>query len=184
MKIKMFMSMASAILALLTAVAHGLPPAEEAEKPPAQTEQQVREPLPDRVEARGRAKLLHETIHATLQIVHHRYFREDEGIPVPAFTLKSVFAELATEQKVKLRWLVVNAQAMSVDHEPQDEFERQAAKALADGQPDFELVDQGVYRHVAAITLKSECLKCHLPNRKSTEPRLAGLVISMPIEED
>ena len=183
MKINVAFSAFAAVFTLFTIAAHGLPP-ERPETPSAQNEKGDREPLPNLEEARGRARLLHETIHATLQIVHHRYFREDEGIPVPAFTLKSVFAELATQSKVKLRWLAVNAQAMSVDHEPQDEFEREAAKALAAGQEEFELAEQDVYRHAAAITLKSECLKCHLPNRKSTEPRLAGLVISMPIRAD
>ncbi len=51
--------------------------------------------LPDMQEARARARLLQETIHATLQIVHHRYYREDEGLPIPALTMKTVFAELA-----------------------------------------------------------------------------------------
>ena len=46
-------------------------------------------------EARSRAALLHDTFHATLATVHHEYYREDEGLTVPAFTLKKVFGELS-----------------------------------------------------------------------------------------
>ena len=74
-------------------------------------------------EARGRAKLLHEAFHATLHIVHLRYYREDEGQIIPARTLESVFGELERRQQVKLRWLAVNATAMNVDHNPKGKFE-------------------------------------------------------------
>jgi hypothetical protein len=167
-------------------LAGGMPPGEShpksdagREPPPA-----AEEPRPSAAEARGRARLLHEAIHATLQYVHHEYYREDEGLTIPAATLKSVFRELARSQKVSLRWLVVNARAMNVDHTPRDEFEKRAVQALAAGKDEYELAENGVYRHAAAITLGSECLKCHLPNRTSTEDRAAGLVITIPIAKE
>ncbi|HEV7225275.1 MAG TPA: DUF3365 domain-containing protein [Pirellulales bacterium] len=154
---------------------------------PAQTEQQSQaapdHALPSVDEARARARLLHETVHATLQIVHHEYYREDEGLRLPAATLKSVFRELAARQKVELRWLVVDAEAMDVAHNPQNEFEKNAVKALGSGQDDYERAENGVYRHVGAITLSSECLKCHLPSRTSSKDRTAGLIIAMPVEK-
>lgn len=134
--------------------------------------------------ARGRAELLHETIHAALHIVHQQYYREDEGLPIPAAALKSVFRELAERQRVELRWLAVDAEAMNVEHLPRDEFEKQAVRALASGRTAFEAAEQGVYRRVQAIALTSECLKCHVPNRTSTKPRTAGLVIAMPLEHE
>ena len=140
--------------------------------------------LPNVPEARARARLLQETIHATLQIVHHRYYREDEGLPIPALTMKSVFAELARSTDVELHWLVVDGQAMNVEHNPRNDFEKKAVKALSSGENEFELVQQGTYRYVGAITLSNECLKCHLPRRTSTEDRAAGLVISMPVREE
>jgi hypothetical protein len=182
MKIHFLLIAIAACCPLIALAAFALPPEKIAQKPAEQNGAET-EPLPSQVEARGRARLLHEAMHSTLQIVHHRYFREDEGIPIPAMTLKSVFAEIETSRKVKLRWIAVEAPAMSIDHEPQDEFEREAAKAIAAGK-EYELVENGVYKHAALITLKSECLKCHLPNRKSTDPRAAGLVISMPIKTD
>ena len=137
--------------------------------------------LPSVDEARGRARLLHETIHATLQIVHHEYYREDEGLTIPAATLKRVFPELASRQKLELRWLAVDAQAMNVDHKPRDEFEKQAVQVLTSGKDEYERVENGVYRRAGAITLTSDCLKCHAPNRTSNKERSAGLVITIPV---
>ena len=134
-------------------------------------------------EARGRARLLHETIHATLQIVHLQYYREDEGLDIPARTMKRVFAEVARSRNVQLHWLVVNAKAMNVDHNPRDDFEKNAAQAIASGKHEVERLENGVYRYAGAITLSSECLKCHLPNRTSTQDRAAGLVIAMPVKD-
>lgn len=149
-----------------------------------QTAEVKDEKLPTLKEARDRARLLHETIHATLQIVHHQYYREDEGLLIPARTLEAVFKELARSQNVQLRWLAVNAQAMNVDHEPRDAFEKNAVKVLTSGENECEAVEDGVYRHVGAITLSSECLKCHLPNRTSTKDRAAGLLIAIPIRSN
>lgn len=138
-------------------------------------------PLPSVEEARDRARLLYETIQATLQVVHHEYYREDEKIPIPARTLQKVFRELAERQKVEVRWLAVTGQAMNQDHLPQNDFEKKAVSALAAGAEEFELTDNGIYRRVGVITLTSECLKCHAPNRTNTKNRAAGLVIAMPI---
>jgi hypothetical protein len=139
-------------------------------------------PLPAAVEARARAEILHEALHATLQIVHHTYFSEDDGMPIPAATLREVFREMSQRQKVELRWLAVNAQAMNVDHQPRDDFEKDAAKAIAAGQDSYELAENGTYRRAGLITLGSECLKCHLPNRTSNKSRAAALVIAMPMK--
>lgn len=134
-------------------------------------------------EARRRAELLHVAMHATLQTVHHRYYREDEGLPIPAAILKEVFADLEKEQQVKLRWLVVDGQAMNSDHKPQGSFESDAVQALKSGKQGFERAENGVYRRAGSITLTNHCLKCHVPDRRSTEDRTAGLIIAIPIQE-
>lgn len=140
--------------------------------------------LPSVDEARGQAELLHDAMHSTLQLVHHEYYREDEGLTIPAALLKDVFAEIAEARQVKLRWIAVNAPAMNIDHAAADEFEKDAVKALTAGKSHIDSVEAGVYRRAAAITLHAECLKCHLPNRTSTKPRTAGLVISLPIRNN
>lgn len=138
--------------------------------------------LPSADEARGRAELLHDTLGDLLQVVHHEYYRLDEGLTLPAAAFKAVFAEVARKRKVELRWLAVNAPPMNVDHKADSEFEQQAVKALAAGAEHFERVENGVYRRAGRIMLESECLKCHVPNRRSTEARIAALVISLPIQ--
>ena len=137
---------------------------------------------PTAAEARERAKLLHETIHAVLHVVHHEYYREDEGSAIPAAPLKKVFRELADRKQVDVRWLAVNATAMNLDHVPQNDFERRAFDAIASGKGEYEEAKQGTYRRAAAITLSSECLKCHAPTRSDTKDRVAGLIIAMPMK--
>jgi Protein of unknown function (DUF3365) len=133
-------------------------------------------------QARRQAELLHASTHSTLQVVHHRYYREDEGIPIPAGVLKEVFADLKEQQQVTLRWLAVDGRAMNTDHIAKDEFEKEAVKALQAGKDAFERSENGVYRRAGAITLGNHCLKCHVPDRKSTTDRTAGLIISMPVQ--
>ncbi|WZP00424.1 DUF3365 domain-containing protein [Isosphaeraceae bacterium EP7] len=134
-------------------------------------------------EARRQSAVLHTAMHTTLQAVHHRYYREDEGLQIPAATLKEVFADLENEHQVTLRWLVVEGQAMNSDHKARSSFEKDAVAALKAGKKEFERAENGVYRRAGAITLTNLCLKCHVPDRKSTKDRTAGLIISIPIEE-
>ncbi len=133
------------------------------------------------VEARGRARILHETLHGVLQVVHRDFFRDDQRLSIPSRSLEDVFKELAQSWQVKVHWLAVNADAMNVDNKPRDAFEQDAVTALASGKREFEAVDGNVYRFAGPIRLASQCLKCHVPRRTSTEDRVAGLVISMPL---
>lgn len=134
-------------------------------------------------EARKQAELLHSAMHSTLQVVHHRYYHEDESMPLPAAILKEIFASIEEEHNVSLRWLAVDGETMNTDHTPKTDFEREAFKALRSGKPSFEINDAGVYRRAAAIRMGNACLKCHVPDRKSLEARTAGLIISIPIQE-
>ena len=134
-------------------------------------------------QARRQAEILHTSIHATLQVVHDRYYREDEGLPIPAAIMGDVFKEIESEQNVGLRWLAVEGLAMNTDHLPQDTFETDAVRLLKSGEKFHEITEQGLYRRAAPITLSSHCLKCHMPDRKSTADRKAGLIISIPVED-
>ncbi len=136
---------------------------------------------PTQPEARRQAEILHDAMHATLQIVHHRFYREDEGLPLPAATLTEIFDEIKKEQHISLRWLAVEGVAMNPAHKPQDSFENEAVKALKSGQRAYEQIDPGLYRRASSITLTNHCLKCHVPDRKSTNNRIAGLIVTIPI---
>lgn len=133
-------------------------------------------------EARARARLLHETIHGALQVVHRDFFREDEALAIPSKSLEDVFSELERSHNVELRWLAVNARAMDTDHEPQNEFERDAVKVLQSGKTEYESVTPDRFRFVGSIRLSARCLTCHLPLRSDNEDRAAGLVITMSLK--
>tara|TARA_R110002095_G_scaffold76879_1_gene65799 strand:- start:8924 stop:9505 length:582 start_codon:yes stop_codon:yes gene_type:complete len=136
-----------------------------------------------KAEAQVRARLLHETIHGSLQVMHRDFFQEDESITIPSHSLEDVFKELNRTFGVKVRWLAVNAKAMNIDNEPKTEFEKSAVEVLSDGKPEYEILSDDTYHFAGSIRLPSQCLKCHLPGRKSNKDRVAGLVISMPFKK-
>jgi hypothetical protein len=133
-------------------------------------------------EAQGRAVILHDLANELLRAVHQAYYREDEGLPIPAMLLREVFEESGKRSGVQFRWLAVDADAMNVDHKPKSEFEKAAVQALIAGDAAHEETREGIYRRVGVVPLTSECLKCHLPNLRSTAARKAALMISMPVE--
>ena len=135
-------------------------------------------------QARRQAEILHSTLHSSLRVIHDRYYREDEALPIPAAILGEVFKDVETEQHVKFRWLSVEGLAMNSDHKPTDEFERQAAEKLKAGERSHEIIADGLYRRAAPITLSGHCLKCHMPDRRSTRDRVAGLIIAIPVNAD
>ena len=67
-------------------------------------------------EARERARLAHRFYSATLDAMHRSYFNSATA-PVPARVMERMFADLAADENIKARWIAVNANAMSVDHE-------------------------------------------------------------------
>lgn len=132
-------------------------------------------------EARRQAEILHTAISSTLQLVHDRYYQSDQGQPIPAAVLNEVFSEIEDSHAVKLRWLAVEGQAMNVDHKPKTPFEHAAFEALKSGKKSFEQTDDNTYRRASAIKLSNNCLKCHVPDRKNTKDRMAGLIMVIPI---
>lgn len=134
-------------------------------------------------EARKRAKLAHSIYSSTLDVIHHRYFRNDRSA-IPARTMEDIFKDVASDENLQARWISVNTKAMSIDHEPEDEFEKAAAKAIASGKDNYESVVDGNYRRAGAISLMNRgCLGCHLGFGASTEiDRFAGLVITIPVK--
>lgn len=136
--------------------------------------------LPARAESRERAEMLHEIVNHTLLAVHDNYYREDEGIIIPATTLRRVFDRFKEGRNIELRWLAVDAEPMNVEHTPRTDFEREAVKVLKSGQAAYDEFTADQYRYAGPIRLTSDCLKCHVPNRTSTRTRLAALVVTMP----
>ena len=147
-----------------------------------QIEEKDRVPV---VVARDRAKTMHSVYSATLDMLHHRYFRSDKAV-LPARAMEDVFAEIKSQSKVEAQWISVNMKAMSIDHEPKTTFEKRAAREIAAGKPEVEVVEDGYYRRAIAIPLTSGCVGCHggMFKEVTKSPRFAGLVISVPVHRD
>jgi hypothetical protein len=135
--------------------------------------------------ARKQARLMHGIYSATLDVMHHHYFHENKAI-LPARAMEDIFAELAEESKIKANWISVNTAAMSVHHEPKTDFEIKAAVELRTGKDAYEAVEKGYYYRAAPIALGAGCVSCHTgffsPPGKT--PRMAGLVIGIPVSEE
>jgi uncharacterized protein DUF3365 len=134
--------------------------------------------------ARERAKLMHDIYDVTLDVMHRHFLRLEQSV-LPARAMEDVFAEMAKQTSAQARWISVNTEALSIQHEPETEFEKQAAKEIAAGKADFELVENGYYQRVGRISLGSECVSCHTNQFSSpaTFPKFAGLVIRIPVNE-
>jgi hypothetical protein len=157
-------------------------PAAAAETEPGQTDEDKTPRVPVEV-ARDRAVLMHDVYSSTLDMIHHRYFRADKAI-IPARAMEDIFSDMQRQSGIEARWIAVNLPAMGVDHEPETDFEKQAAKKIAAGDSAVELVDRGYYRRAGAISLNGGCIHCHngFFRTQSTAPKYAALVISIPVE--
>ncbi len=133
-------------------------------------------------EARSRAKMLHEMVRGTLQVMHRDFFDEEDSRAIPSASLEDVFQEMGKSYDVRMKWLTVNTDLVNVDHKAETDFEKVAVKALAAGKPMAEKVAERSYQYAGAIRLGSQCLKCHVQRRTSNEDRTAGIVITMPIQ--
>lgn len=134
-------------------------------------------------EARGRARWLHEAMNGALRVMHRDFFDDDQPGRIPSQSLEDVFQEMARSWGVEMRWLGGSG-TQDIDHEPQDRFEERAEEALLAGEPEYEAVYDDRLRFVGAIPLKNECLKCHVPQRKTLEDRVAGLSITIPLRTE
>lgn len=132
--------------------------------------------------ARQRAKLMHDIYETTLDVIHHRYFRGDRAT-IPSVALEDVFTRMARQSKIKSSWIRVNAKTMNIDHNPKDEFEKQAVQAIRAGKGDYELVENGYYRRAQGIPLENACLVCHGTFGVTPKSqRFVGLVIEVPVK--
>ncbi len=135
-------------------------------------------------EARERAKLMHDIYAATLDVMHHHFFRRDRSV-LPARAMEDVFMEMDRKSNIKAGWISVNTKPMSIHHEPKTDFEKQAAREIGAGKGEFELVEKGYYHRAGAIPLGAGCVNCHTGFFAKTPQtqRFAALVISVPVNE-
>lgn len=133
---------------------------------------------------RERAKLLHETLHGALLVMHRDFFSEETSRILPSQSLLSVFSELERSHGVEVRWMTVSGDEMNEDHRPVTAFEIDAVARIKQGAEFHESLDDDAYRYIGRIRLASECLKCHVSRRSSTEDRASGLSITIKTHID
>ena len=135
--------------------------------------------------AREKAALLHKVYASTLDIVHRHFFRNDRAI-LPARAVEDIFEDVERETKIKSRWIAVNTKAMSVNHEPESEFEDFVAKELSNGKELVEKVEDGYFRSAMPVPLGAKCVGCHTGvfSAPPKSARMAGLIISIPIQNE
>lgn len=135
--------------------------------------------------ARTRAQLMHEIYAATLDTMHHRYFRGDRAV-VPARAMIDVFKEMEHQNGSRSRWISASFGPMSIDHKPKTDFEKRASKKIARGEDVVETVDDGYYRRAGSIPLGGGCVGCHggFSAIRSESAKFAGLIISIPVDQD
>lgn len=167
---------------------HSLPKARAVEEPKPTVTDTKKSDDEDRVTldvARERAATLHLAYSATLDTIHHYYFRKDQSV-LPARAMEEIFKSVNRQSKAKANWISVNTKPMSVDHEPTSDFEKKAAAAIAAGKDQYESVEDGYLRSASSIPLHGGCISCHVGSSFGPPPkgpRYAGLVISVPIKE-
>jgi hypothetical protein len=86
---------------------------------------------------------------------------------------------------MQTRWIAASLRAMNVDNKPQSDFEKHAAKEIAAGKPELEMIDKDYYHRAVAIPLTGGCLSCHEGVfQNNGRKKFAGLVVSIPLRED
>ena len=58
--------------------------------------------------AQTQADLLHQTLTATLSVIHRSYFKDGDTLPVPSRALEGVFYRLKRNANIEARWMAVN----------------------------------------------------------------------------
>ena len=134
--------------------------------------------------ARDRAKLLQDVYVSTLDVMHRRYFHGDRAM-VPARAMQDIFSDVQRQSQAEAEWIAVNLPAMSIDHEPETTFEKEAADRIRKGEREVEKVERDYYRRAVAIPLTGGCASCHDGfGKQSTRKPFAGLVISIPTKDN
>lgn len=135
--------------------------------------------------ARDRAVLMHDIYNASMDAMHHRYFHGDRAF-VPARAMEDVFADIERAHHSSAKWIGASFTPMSIDHEPETDFEKMASRKIAQGEEYVEIIEEGYYRRAGSVRLSAGCISCHSGafGTFSTSKKFAGLVISIPVNAD
>ena len=133
-------------------------------------------------EARRTVSLLHDVYLTTLRHVHRR-FPVSAGQPVvAALVIRDIQKELSSRGPVRSRFLAVDTRAMNPDHNPKDDFEREAVSALRRGSSRVEAIDGDQLRVATTVSLGGDCFPCHATEKN--EPGRAAISWTAPLRTD
>jgi len=131
-------------------------------------------------EARRTVALLDQAYQSTLRHVHRR-FPVGHGQPVvAALVMRDVQREVSVGGGLTSRFMAARGKAMNADHEPRDDFERQAARELGQGARWVESIEGGRLRVATPVSLGGGCFPCH--STPSGGFALAAISWSVPVE--
>jgi hypothetical protein len=116
-------------------------------------------------EARQTVDMLND-LYVTAVVGIHGTYVKDRSIPAAATVARSVFKSMAEKGWPQTRWLSTTGKPFNPDHNPKDQFEKDAAAALKTGKAKFERVENGKLRVATLVPIVDKsCLMCHTKDK-------------------
>jgi hypothetical protein len=121
-------------------------------------------------QARSAVRLMADFYREHLLLVHQTYVRDNK--PPAATVIREQFVDMTALGWPKAHWLSVNGNPLNPANRPQDDFEREAARAIRRGEDLVERIEAATgggkrYRAVASVAFTGPCLKCHWGEKES-----------------
>lgn len=133
-------------------------------------------------EARRTISLLDRNYQSALRQIHRR-FPVGNGQPVvAAVVVRDIQRETGSGGLLSSRFLAVGVKAMNPDHEPRDDFERQAVQELKRGARWVEAQEDGKLRVATVTPLGGGCFPCH--STPSGAPVQAAISWTVPLQAE
>ena len=112
----------------------------------------------------------------------HATYVKDRSTPAAAVVARRVFTSMKEKGWPETRWLSTTGRPFNPDHNPKDQFERDAVAALKKGTARFERVEDGKLRVATLVPLVDKsCQMCHTKD-KVGDP-IGGLAYTIKLLE-
>lgn len=116
-------------------------------------------------QARQTVSMLND-LYVNAVVLTHGTYVKDKGITPAATVARKVFEAMDKKGWPKTRWLSTTGRPFNPDHNPKDQFEKDAVVALKKGQARFERVENGQLRVATLVPLVDKsCQMCHTKDK-------------------
>lgn len=129
-------------------------------------------------EAQTTVRLLDDAYRTILEETHRAYPTRP-GRPVAATVVRDLQKYMGERGWPASRFLGVQGLLMNPAHAARDRFEKDAVRALRDGQIRVETVENGRLRVASTLFLRGECSSCHWSDTGGSR---AALTWNVPVE--